>query len=82
MNPRFGQHPASGLWGGVRRFVVHERPALYVMVAIPVAAVSIVLAMNGNCAPLTASLQSVSALAGEVGRTLLQELRDAMSVGL
>jgi hypothetical protein len=75
------QHRAQRFWHAVQRSGVSERGPLSVIVAIPAAAVSLVVAMNGNCAPLTADLHSVLTLAGEVGSTVQQEFRAAMPFG-
>jgi hypothetical protein len=51
------------------------------MVAIPAAAVCLMVAMNGHCATVTADLHSALALAGEVGRTVQQGFRAAIPFG-
>ncbi|WP_175773033.1 hypothetical protein [Paraburkholderia phenazinium] len=73
MNRLATQQRAQGFWHAVPR----NGPLLSVMVAIP-AAVCLVVAINGNCAPLTADMHSLSVLAGEVGKTLLEELREVI----
>jgi hypothetical protein len=78
MNRLATQQRAQGFWHAVRRPGVQERTHLSVMVAIPAAAVCLVVAINGNCAPLTADMHSLSVLAGEVGKTLLEELREVI----
>ena len=82
MNRFVTQQRAQRFWHAVQRFGVNERGPLSVMVAIPAAAVCLVVAMNGHCASLTADLHSVLALAGEVGRTVQQEFRVAIPFGL
>jgi hypothetical protein len=81
MNRFVTQQRAQRFWHAVQRSGVSERGPLSVVVAIPAAAVWLLVAMNGNCAALTADLHSVLTVAGEVGRTVQQEFRIAMPFG-
>lgn len=81
MNRFVTQQRAQRFWHAVQRFGIDGRGPMSVMVAIPAAAVCLVVAMNGHCAALTADRHSALALAGEVGRTVQQEFRILMPFG-
>ena len=81
MNRFATQQRAQRFWYTVQRLGANERGPLSVMVAIPAAAVCLVVAMYGHCASLTADLHFVLALAGELGRTVQQDFRVAIPSG-